>query len=345
MAELKLLEFLVSLKYYSKQSPRALLLANLCNIIPYAKPLQESFPYNFDLYTQEYFFYIFSKIIIGEASSIIEYNDTQTLLKNEKLDEISKTLLCFAPEIDQKRFLSKLTRLIKKVECPNGEVFEGVDVDKIFDSSIEEFFESKKKKFKTLTKKFSKMYETDNGLLSFDEFKFILSEVSDLPSPLEKYTFANEILKLKCYIYSITSGKNKNDIIYKDFIGSVLKFGMDCPFPFVKNKKKNYNFIQKTEDEKKEEGKVLSRNHTKEDSLIEKSIDGKSFTSLNQGVIESSALFGQHFALLRELKGYCTQFKEAVDKETNTEVLLKHFDNISEILNVACQFFKFPIKI
>lgn len=352
---MKLFEFLISLKYYSKIWPRALLFANICNIIPYAKGVQENFPYNFDCFAQEYFFYCFLQIM-KENSAIIEHNDGQTYIKKEKAEDLLRNLVFFAAEQEKKRFSSKLTKITKKIETETAESLEVIDVDKILEYSIDEFFETKKRNFKNLSKKFQKMCETNNGLLSYDDYKSILSEFVEQESAIEKYCYCNEIVKLKSFLFTITTGKNKNDIVQRDFNETILKFGIDCPFPVVSTQKRSYKLLESSkniEKKEKEEEKniVISRGVTKEE-IAEKSIERKSSNSSfvqekknkNFSIIEHSAYFGQHFTILRELKMYTNQFKEAISVETDQEILMRHFNNICNILDAACQFFKFPIK-
>lgn len=59
----------------------------------------------------------------------------------------------------------------------------------------------------------------------------------------------------------------------------------------------------------------------------------------------SSALFAQHFGIIREMKSYCQDFKEAVSRQDSEEEIYKSFDNISRILETACQFLSFPVQI
>ena len=64
----------------------------------------------------------------------------------------------------------------------------------------------------------------------------------------------------------------------------------------------------------------------------------------NTVINKSSALFAQHFSILRELRNYCQQFKEAVKKKDNdTDTVYKNFDNIINILDTGCQFLNFPV--
>lgn len=356
IAEIKLFEFLISLKYYSKIWPRAILFANICNIIPYSKGTQENFPYNFDCFAQEYFFYCYLQLL-KDNSAIVEHNDGQTYIKKEKSEDLLKNLVFFAGEPEKKRFSSKITKITKKIENESSESLEVIDVDKILEFSIEEFFEAKKRNFKNLSKKFQKICETNNGLLSYEDYKLLLSEFIEQQSPIEKYCYCNDIIKLKSFLFTITAGKNGNDIAQKDFNETILKFGIDCPFPVVSTQKRSYKLLElsknigKNEEENNKDGDIISRGLTKED-IVDKSVEGKSANSSfvqekknkNFSIIEHSAYFGQHFTILRELKIYTNQFKEAIAVETNQEILMRHFNNICNILDAACQFFKFPIK-
>ena len=357
IAEIKLLEFLISLKYYAKIWPRALLFANLCNIIPYTKPMQENFPCVYDLFLQEYFLFCFSRLVNTENAFLLELNEGQTLLKREKLEDVAKDLVFFYPDAEKRKFIFKISKTIKKVDLPEGNSFEGSDIDKIFEYAIEEYFEMKRRNFKALSKKFGKYYENENGLISYDEFKTILNELGDLTSPIQKYGYSNEIIKLKTYLYSITSGKNKNDIAHKDFNAAVIKFGIDCPFPLILTHAKKYvmetNIEEKKENGENKENLAKINKKDGEDAVLEKS--DKSYNSsfivekrnANLNFIptaENTAFFGQHFTILRELKTYCIQFKEAVGTENDRETLMKHFDNISRIIEMACQFLSFPVK-
>ena len=62
VAEIKLLEFLVSIRYYLKTWTRASNFSLLCNISAYPVPPGDTQQiYKFDIYMQNYFFYIFGK--------------------------------------------------------------------------------------------------------------------------------------------------------------------------------------------------------------------------------------------------------------------------------------------
>jgi len=59
----------------------------------------------------------------------------------------------------------------------------------------------------------------------------------------------------------------------------------------------------------------------------------------------STALFAQHFGIIRELKNSCSQLKEGIRKETDYDTLKKTFEQILQVLDAGCQFLTFPINL
>ena len=374
IAEIKLLEFLVSLKYYSKVWSRATIFTNLAGISSYIKGTNEpNLSYDFDAYVQEYFFFIYSKIS-SENMHIIDHAEGQTFMPKEKLEEFTKQTLFFYNELDRKKFLGKIAKFQKKINPEDAN--ECMDVDKLIEALIDEYFEAKKKNFKTLAKNFSKFYETDHGLLSFEDIKSIVSEVTEIESPIPGNLFANDFTKLRLFLYSLTSTKNKYDILNKDFLVGCSKFGIDSPFPFLSieksgafqlgdkglfgeinelNRLKNHVVANAHElSEKKALGKNFGaftktevefdeKNSNEKKTKIEENENFKEKTILK--IDASSSMFAQHFSILRELRHYCLQLKEAVRTENDVDVVWKHMDNIINILEVGCQFLNFPIQI
>jgi len=376
IAEIKLLEFLVSLKYYSKVWSRATIFTNLAGISSYIKGTlnEPNFSYDFDAYVQEYFFFIYSKIS-SENMHIFDHIEGQTFIPKEKLEELTKQTLFFYNDYDRKRFLGKIAKFQKKINPEDAN--ECMDVDKLLEALLDEYFEAKKKNFKTLAKNFSKFYETDHGLLSFEDIKSIVSEVTEIESPIHGNLFANDFTKLRLFLYSLTSTKNKYDILNKDFLVGCSKFGIDSPFPFICIEKNGaFNFGDKSlfgeinELNRLKKHVVANAHELSERKILEKSfgaftkrdveLDEKNFNEKKTKNIEenenfkeksilkidaSSSMFAQHFGILRELRHYCLQLKEAVKTENDVDVVWKHMDNIINILEVGCQFLNFPIQI
>lgn len=64
LAEIKLFEFLVSLRFYIKQQPRAAMFALFCNITSFPANISNSEPYfnyKFDIYLLNFFLFTFKK--------------------------------------------------------------------------------------------------------------------------------------------------------------------------------------------------------------------------------------------------------------------------------------------
>lgn len=359
------MEFLVSLKYYSKIWPRATIFANLTGISQYIKGTgnESNFSYDFEAYVQEYFFFIFSKIS-SENIHIFDHADGQTLMGKEKLEEFVKQALFFENDFDKKRFLNKTYKFVKKINQEDS--LEYIDIDKLLDALIDEYFEAKKRNFKILSKNFSKFFESDHGLLSFDDIKSIVSEVTDIPSPIPGYLYAKDLTKLRLFLYSLTSTKNKYDILNKDFLVGCSKFGIDSPFPFLSvDKNSAFNlgdkgFFGEIKELNKLKSQVLvnaqDTNDRKLNSLKGEledrgnnlKIPDDTYKTKDEPLTKmdtSSSMFAQHFSILRELRHYCLQLKDAIRNENDLDVVWKHMDNIINILEVGCQFLNFPIQI
>ena len=123
------------------------------------------------------------------------------------------------------------------------EEIEAVDLDRIFELYIEEYFEHKKKNLRNLTKNFSKVFEQDHGIFSFDDLKAIFKESLPDESPLIGYLYPRDYTFSRIFLYALTSFKNKFDINSKDFLLACVRFGIfgfglwegiDTPFPFIK---------------------------------------------------------------------------------------------------------------
>lgn len=361
MAELKLLEFLVSLKYYYKLWPRALLLANFLNISQYSKATPEpNFSYDFDLYLLEFFLNSFAKLM-EMSSAFEETQDGVTIISREKADIFINSISLYG--LEARRLQIRLGKFTKKGDND----IEGIDVDRILECIVDEYFELRKKNLRSLAKSFGKAYEGEHGLFSLEDIKQIVSEVVDVDSGVEGQTFAGDLHKTRLFFFALTATKNKFDIINKDFLVACSKFGIDCPYPFFqpsakisqdkiaeglevskmkrvlegfdsKNKKGREQGEGRREEEEEEEREEVAGGGRREEGGKEGGKEGVKMDG-------SSSLFAQHFSILRELRHYCLQLKDAVKTEGDMEVVWKHLDNIVNILDIGCQFLNFPIQI
>ena len=57
----------------------------------------------------------------------------------------------------------------------------------------------------------------------------------------------------------------------------------------------------------------------------------------------ATTLFAQHYSILRELKAYCTKFKEELTKRDDLESVWRNLDSLMGILDAGCHFLRFPI--
>lgn len=102
-----MLEFLVSLKYYSKIWPRALMFAHLAGIIQYkSSNVDPNFNYAFDLFTQNYFLYCYAKIVKYEKF-LKEHLEGNTWLLKDKVEDIINDMLVFSNSTSKKKVLLK----------------------------------------------------------------------------------------------------------------------------------------------------------------------------------------------------------------------------------------------
>lgn len=366
-AEIKLLEFLVSLKYYSKMWPRAALFSNFCGISAYLRPSaspEPNFSYDFDAYLLEYFLHIFAKTS-QESFGVLEQSDGQTVFPREKLEELVSHALFFNNEYERKKFIGKASTKFARKPTNSEDNGELLDLDRVLEGFIEEYFEARKRNFRVLAKNFAKFFETDHGLLSFEDVKAIVAEVTDVESPLAGALFVEELTKLRVFLYALTCSKNKYDLVSRDFAVACAKFGVDSPFPSVHaaqnrektaisneihelHRLKSHVLANVLENQEKKTGSTRIMTNFERDNEENERKKEEIVGEINKNVLKvdaGSSMFAQHFSILRELRHYCLQLREAVKSESDMDTVWKHMDNIVNILEVGCQFLNFPIQI
>jgi hypothetical protein len=85
MAEIKLLEFIVSIKYYMKSKARALTAAMLCNLLSIEDPtIVKNSAANFDIYLQNFFAYVY-QLFQPETNALLEIDNDCTFIDSEKV--------------------------------------------------------------------------------------------------------------------------------------------------------------------------------------------------------------------------------------------------------------------
>ena len=383
---MKLLEFSVSLKYYIKSWQRATTFANVCNIsnikLDSNGVSPSTFP-EFDIYAQNFFLFIYSKIT-ADISSIYDHPDGNSYLLKEKVEDLTNEILAFEPEPNRKKFISNLSKYYRTFN-DNGKDGEGVDVDKMFHLLLETYFEVKAKNTQVLTKHFYKQQNTGEGVFSLDDIFQMAADVIDIESPYQGYSYPKELSVCRAFLYALTSGKNSFTITFKDFIHGVARFGIDCPFPFInlsnqaganfnnvtsfvisedkngpkkniasKNKKtsspgvKGSPMSKPAEIRRPNEEDTSSTGSVKIPGLVVDTKDKKKKDDdkgANFKIDSASRLFAQHFSIIREIKNYCSQFKDTMSKESDIQKVWRGFDQIVVALDAGCQFLSYPVTL
>lgn len=86
VAEMKLLEFIVSIKYYMKSKARALTAAMLCNLLVIEDPtIVKNSAANFDIYLQNFFAYV-HRLFKQETNSLLEIDNDCTFIDSERVE-------------------------------------------------------------------------------------------------------------------------------------------------------------------------------------------------------------------------------------------------------------------
>lgn len=108
LAELKLLEFIISLKYYTKFWPKAERFCEMMDVMKY-QPLfeqPEGFDYQLDYNVQHFFFIIYKKL---NSFQMIE-EEGQTYVDKSSAKKLLKASLFFSEDYQKSRLLAKLDK-------------------------------------------------------------------------------------------------------------------------------------------------------------------------------------------------------------------------------------------
>ena len=78
-----------------------------------------------------------------------------------------------------------MEKALKKLEDKG----DCIDIDKILDFFMEEYFEAKKRINKILVKNFSKAFDQEHGVFTIDDMRKITKDIINAKSALEGYQF------------------------------------------------------------------------------------------------------------------------------------------------------------
>ena len=114
-AELSIIDFVTSLKYYAKLWPRAKMFACLCGMLKFGETMEtELSTSSCDIFVQEYYFYLFS-LFYSDRTGWVESPDGVTYVRFDKEEEFSKAALDWMATGEAKKFTNKVRKYVKKM--------------------------------------------------------------------------------------------------------------------------------------------------------------------------------------------------------------------------------------
>ena len=151
LAEVKLLEFIISLKYYSRFWTKAEIFCYLMDVMKYQPAFDhsDSSNYRFDYYAQNFFFQVYKKI---SKFDLIHEEDGTVYVSTRKVKKLMKIMLFFTDDISRSRSAVKLDKDLRIYEK-----VEHADFDFALLLFIDEYFASRKKISNTLGKAFQRL--------------------------------------------------------------------------------------------------------------------------------------------------------------------------------------------
>lgn len=120
LAELKLIEFLSSLKYYMKIWVRAKIFANLSGLLQITNNFAQKTDANInstDIYLQEFFFFAYS-LFTKNKDGLNEVNEEQTYISVERESQVTNQVLYWMSHAELAKWNHKIRRYVKKMPDP-----------------------------------------------------------------------------------------------------------------------------------------------------------------------------------------------------------------------------------
>lgn len=356
LAELKLMEFLTSLKYYASKWDRASLFCKVTGITGNLYD-NEEFIYA-DYNTQLYYLYAFQQLY-ADPTSIWESPEGQTWMKNDKAKEITMDLLPWLKRGDPKKIKQRITPLENKLTDPSGTTDFFIDLDKLLGIYLTEFVEQRNKTRVKIGKEFIKRNQIQQGLFTHSEFSQTVRK-NWAGSEDEKMVFPGDFSMSRAFYVAHCMNGNTFEISQISLLTAVVIYGLDSPFPFAIG---NLDYLvpllgdkvdaEATRLRKEKAGKEASdRPAGEKGTYLKASLRKAAKPSPEPGTMNQqgpslervASLLSQHYAILREVKGYADQIREQVTEAgSDTTKIMSAFERLSIILSNACEFFNFPV--
>jgi hypothetical protein len=356
LAELKLMEFLTSLKYYGTKWERASL---FCKVTGITGNLLDNEEYVYaDYNTQIYYLYALQQLY-ADPTATWDSPEGQTWIKNDRAKDVTMELLLWIKRSDPKKIKQKLTPLEIKLTDPSGNTDFFIDLDKLLSIYINEFVEQRKKIRVKIGKEFIKRNQIQQGLFTHTEFAQTIRK-NWIGSEDEKMVFPGDFSMSRAFYVAHSMGSNSFEITQESLLTAVVLFGLDSPFPFAVG---NLDYLVPLLGDKvdAEANRIRKEKAAKDSaergigdrssSFIKASLrkttkqgtDGGGMNQQGPSLERVASLLSQHYAILREIKGYADQFRELTREGTDTEKMLSAFERLAIILTNACEFFNFPV--
>ena len=162
-----MLEFVSSLKYYSKIWPRANIFSRLSNLLGISVlpgSIDSSKLNQYDIHTQKFFLWMF-KEIQKLSKEIVELSEGYSILPKKTATELfQKTLNFFLNQNETYRVKTSLERESKMYRLEEeGRSVDGLDIDSLMNIMLHEFIEQRRKNMKVLRNQYSRNYNVEKG--------------------------------------------------------------------------------------------------------------------------------------------------------------------------------------
>ncbi len=364
LAEIKVIELLTSLKYYLAIWPRAKTFAQLAGFLRFGDMYTMETDTNnasTDIYLQDYYLTCFS-LCHKERSALIESAEGNTYFLAEKEPALSGATLSWMTETERKEWTGLVKKHVKKgIEGTDKEL---IDVDVLLSLYLDQYLTKKKKQQGTILKQFNRAFNQNEGIFTTEEVGSVVqaAKLGKPPSPFSQYP--GTVSRLRAFMYALTCDANSYEIKAKHFLAGCTRFGLDAPFPFIYAR--IYLFGTSTEVEKEvytqamqggtgaipgllnehcSVGRRKGRTDTESGNAAGTTKTGTG--EIAPSLTASSAMFAQHFSILRELKAKCATYKLTIEQEEErkeAERVWDAFHEVQKVLELACQFLDFPIE-
>eukprot|EP00743_Colponemidia_sp_Colp-15_P007741 GILK01008383.1.p1 GENE.GILK01008383.1~~GILK01008383.1.p1 ORF type:complete len:832 (+),score=193.90 GILK01008383.1:1029-3524(+) len=371
VAEIKMLEFVTSLKYYSKLWARAALFAKLCGFISEGRDSLNEFAVKYYLAAMNY-------LHQQNSVKVPDSEDGKSWVPLPLAQQLYKAMLPWVSrnENHMKEFNKKLKDFCSIDKAPEGYVdvhatrttlFIKCDVDEVLGLIMEEFTREYRRREKRLTQGFLRADVNQDGVFSFDEFTYLL-EMCDPDakrSPLENS---------RIFLTSLSMGTNGFNISCNEFLDAAKLFGIVAPVPPrfgqsiptlklatsgpVDESGMDVLASARSSRAGSHAGSRASRLHPSSSVMpvVERRDKRASVAvtvgdkSADQGANVAPAkqkitnFFAQHFKILRDIKDLLTTSRDVLATQESPELMWITFQNLTKTVETAVRGLQKPIR-